>query len=93
MEEALSAIKDMHLTPIRIRELTKAKHIFSHIEWQMEGYAILVEEAERVCDETGLIFVEAETSEQKFALPAAFAAYARYMNIRIGNGKFSENIS
>ena len=44
-EEALAYVKEIGCKPIRIRELTEAKHIFSHIEWRMSGYAILVEEA------------------------------------------------
>ena len=44
-DEIVHLVKDMHLSPIRVQKLENAKHIFSHIEWQMEGYAILVEEA------------------------------------------------
>ncbi|MBO5070137.1 MAG: A/G-specific adenine glycosylase [Roseburia sp.] len=56
-EQALSLVKEMHFVPIRIQELTEAKHIFSHIEWHMKGYAIRVEESglsetARLADET-----------------------------------------
>ncbi len=91
-EEVLLLVKEMGLSPIRIQPLEQAKHIFSHIEWQMDGYGILVEEIEfreeDVKDAQKLIFVEAADSEEKYAIPAAFAAYARYMNIKIGNERF-----
>ena len=101
-EEALSYVKRLALSPIRIQKLPEAKHIFSHVEWQMQGYAILVEEpeltGEMIAPAAGremnelqgqsLIYVEAATSEQKYAIPAAFAAYARYMGIKIGQERF-----
>lgn len=91
-EEALLLVKEMGLSPIRIQPLEQAKHIFSHIEWRMKGYAVLVEETDfKETDNLSnqqLIFVEAADSEEKYAIPAAFAAYARYMNIKIGNERF-----
>ena len=44
-EEVLSYVKEQQFAPLRIEKLADAKHIFSHIEWRMSGYAILVEEA------------------------------------------------
>lgn len=88
-EEALAKVKDFALSPIRIQKLPEAKHIFSHVEWQMQGYAILIEEPEEA-QEQSLIYVEAATSEQQYAIPAAFAAYARYMGIKIGQERFLE---
>ena len=92
----ISLVKSMHLSPIRVQKLEDAKHIFSHIEWQMQGYVILVEEAgfaenpvPEKADVMGqLIFVDAEKSQEKYAIPSAFAAYVKYMGIRLGNDKF-----
>lgn len=108
-EEALAQVKQMQYMPIRIQELTEAKHIFSHIEWHMKGYAILVEEAElgeetsqtdrtkqkgqkeqAMKPENELIFVDAEDASARYAIPAAFGAYAKYMNIKLGNERFTE---
>ena len=94
-DEIVHLVKEMHLSPIRVQKLENAKHIFSHIEWQMEGYAVLVEEAgfdteaEKMA-ENHLIFVDAEKSQENYAIPSAFAAYAKYMGIRLGNEKFLE---
>lgn len=92
-DEIVQLVKDMHLSPIRVQKLEDAKHIFSHIEWQMEGYAILVEEAgfDAVAEKmtaNNLIFVDAEKSQENYAIPSAFAAYAKYMGIKLGNEKF-----
>ena len=40
--------------------------------------------------ENHLIFVDAERSQENYAIPSAFAAYAKYMGIRLGNEKFLE---
>ena len=45
-DEVLDWMKQEGLSPIRIRRLSDAKHIFSHIEWHMTGYVVLVEELE-----------------------------------------------
>lgn len=68
-DEIVHLVKEMQLSPIRVQKLENAKHIFSHIEWQMEGYAVLVEEAgfdteaEKMA-ENHLIFVDAEKSQE-----------------------------
>lgn len=84
-DEVLAFVKGMHLAPLRIKRLDDAKHIFSHIEWQMWGYAVLVEEEENVQE---FLFVDAIDAGERYAIPAAFAAYAAYMNIKPGNGQF-----
>ena len=83
----LDFVKEQGLSPIRIQKLPEAKHIFSHVEWRMRGYAVLVEESQA---ESGFLFVEPSASEEHYAIPAAYAAYSRYMNIRIGQEKFLE---
>jgi A/G-specific adenine glycosylase len=93
VEETIAQIKQLHYQPIRIQKLEDAKHIFSHIEWHMTGYAIRVEEPEFSETATGssdLIFVEAEDAKERYAIPSAFAAYAGYMNIKLGNERFEE---
>ena len=87
-QEALVQVKAWGMSPLRIQKLDDAKHIFSHVEWHMSGYAVLVEELEEQGEE--MLFVEAWDSQERYAIPAAFAAYARYMGIKIGQEKFLE---
>ena len=51
------------------------------LEWHMIGYAVSVAEAE---DGPEWLFVEAEDARERYAIPAAFARYAQYMNIPVG---------
>lgn len=88
-QEALRCVKEWGLSPIRILPLAGAKHIFSHVEWRMTGYAVSLEETENM-DQNGLFFIEAKETEEKYPIPAAFAAYARYMDIVLGQEKYEE---
>lgn len=84
-KEALDFLKKQGLSPIRIQRLSEAKHIFSHVEWHMTGYAVLVEETEN----SGFLFVEPKKTQQEYPIPAAFAAYTEYMQIKLGQKKYS----
>ena len=63
--------------PIRIQKLEKAKHIFSHVEWHMTGYEVWVDELEK--DRSGMLYVDIKEAKEKYPIPAAFAAYIKYM--------------
>ena len=45
-EEALSYAEGLGLSPLRIRPLPHARHIFTHIEWEMTGWQVLAETLE-----------------------------------------------
>ena len=45
-DDALGKAESMGLMPLRIKKLSAAKHIFSHVEWHMTGYEILVAPSE-----------------------------------------------
>ncbi len=59
-----------------VRRLPIAKHIFSHIEWHMRGYAMDLE----VCpaDVGGDLLVPATALDDRYAIPSAYAAYRPY---------------
>ena len=73
--------KKIGLMPVRIKALGEAKHIFSHIEWHMAGYEILVDELERT-NEKGFLFISPEKLEKEYPIPSAYEYYTRYAGIR-----------
>ena len=87
-EEALEWVREQGITPIRIQPLAASKHIFSHVEWHMIGYAIRVDEL--AFQENSLLFIDVKETEKNYPIPAAFLAYTRYMHIRLGNERFEE---
>ena len=88
-EEVLLKLREWGFSPIRILPLAPEKHIFSHVEWRMTGYAVSLEESENM-DKNDLFFIDAGETEEKYPIPAAFAAYARYMDIVLGQEKYEE---
>lgn len=89
MEEAVEYSKKIGLTPVHIKELTDSKHIFSHVEWHMKGYAVLVDELEKNCKET-MNFAYPEEIQDRYSIPSAFEAYTDSVNIRLGQEKYRE---
>lgn len=76
-EEALEYVKNLGLAPVRILRLEEAKHIFSHIEWHMDGYVVKVAQLEE--DDSGLLFLEAEDCLANYPVPSAFERYKKYI--------------
>lgn len=46
-EEVIGYAQTAGLTPVRVKRIGTAKHIFSHVEWHMTGYELLVDELEK----------------------------------------------
>ena len=92
-DEVASYLTANGLSPIRITPLEDAKHIFTHKEWHMKGYMVRVDELEPA-NPTGesrdWLYIEPDRVQEKYPLPAAFAAYTRYLNIKLGNEKYRE---
>lgn len=86
-DQALTWIREKNMVPLHIKPLSETKHIFSHIEWHMSGFAVRIEER-GFSKEPGdigenLLFVEAEDARETYAIPSAFAAYAKYFNMEL----------
>lgn len=47
-EEVLALLKEKGLHPLRIQKLPDSRHVFTHKEWDMIGYAVRVDELEPV---------------------------------------------
>lgn len=76
-DEAVTAVQEMKLNPLHIQKLETAKHIFSHVEWHMQGYMIRVDSLTR--EDAGLLFVNTEEIKKEYPIPSAFAAYTKYI--------------
>lgn len=88
-QQVLEQVENYGLAPLRIQRLPESKHIFSHVEWQMTGYAVRISAFEKEKN-ANLMFVEAAHAEENYAVPAAYSAYARYLNLRLGQEKYEE---
>ena len=89
--QVLEYLNKLGLKPLHIKALKESKHIFTHREWHMKGYAVRVDElAPREVKEEARewIFIEPARTQEEYPLPSAFAAYVPYLNIKLGNAKF-----
>ena len=87
-EEALAFCREIGLAPLRIKSLGAAKHIFSHVEWNMIGYKIRVDELEKKCTEK-MLFVHPEDIQENYPIPAAFEKYTNHIEILLGQEKYN----
>ncbi|MFR1832314.1 MAG: A/G-specific adenine glycosylase [Lachnospiraceae bacterium] len=60
---------------LSIEKLPEARHIFSHVEWDMSGYRIQIEPD--AGEEGELIFADKRELKEKYPLPNAFSAYKK----------------
>jgi len=85
-EEVLSALKEIGIYAVKIEALEDSKHIFTHKEWHMKGYAIRVDElTEHSFEKTKIFFINVEDTKEEYPIPSAFAAYGKYINITLGS--------
>jgi len=87
-EEVTEYLSQNGLKTIRILPLEDAKHIFTHKEWHMRGYMVRVDELEPKQTAPALadwLYIEPEETREKYPIPAAFAAYTKGLNIKLGN--------
>lgn len=90
-EEVIDVLAEKGLKTLRIVPLSDSKHIFTHKEWHMRGYMIRVDELapkSEALKKEDWIFAETREIEEKYPVPAAFAAYTEYLNIKLGNDKY-----
>lgn len=90
-EEALDFVRDAGFVPLHIRPLQDAKHIFTHIEWDMTGYEIRTSSFENDGSQKYIFAQEAHLREQ-YPIPSAFAAYLRTFYESIPAGETGRGI-
>ena len=78
-KQCIEWVKKMNFSPLRVKEMDKAKHIFSHVEWDMIGYEIFLDEINEN-QEDGL-FVDIKEAGDIYSIPAAFEKYKEKLNI------------
>lgn len=93
-EEVTSYLAAGGIKVLRIQPLEDAKHIFTHKEWRMKGYMVRVDEldpgqpGEEVRD---WLYIEPEETRDRYPIPSAFGAYAKYLRIRLGKERHEED--
>lgn len=76
-------VRELGLEPLRVKKMETAKHIFSHVEWHMISYQILVEPFDHIDKDDFLLASEAEIRET-YSIPSAFGAFFKMLDIKRG---------
>lgn len=76
-EDVLLYLKEMGLSVLHIAPLPDSRHIFTHREWRMIGYAVRVDELARNDGKNNLMFVERNEAREKYPIPTAYRAYMK----------------
>lgn len=87
-EELLLRLNEYGISNAKVESLGKAKHIFSHVEWHMSGYHIVLPEASSLLllEEgaytnlrralwANVVWANREEMKHKYSIPNAFQAY------------------
>ncbi|HBE14144.1 MAG TPA: A/G-specific adenine glycosylase [Clostridiales bacterium] len=76
MEDILLFLTARSLSPLSIRPLPDAIHIFTHVEWNMKGYMIEVSD-----QSPPFHWVSTKEILESFAIPSAYKVYVNCMKV------------
>ncbi len=74
-KEVIDYLKEEGLSVLKIESLENSRHIFTHKEWHMIGYAVRVDELAENKGSGNMIFVERREVKERYPIPAAYNAY------------------
>lgn len=80
-EEVLAKLKEAGMSVLHIKAIGESKHIFTHKEWHMSGYAVRADELSDVKGVAKYLYVERNEAKEKYPIPSAYAYYLKtFMN-------------
>ena len=78
--EVIEHLRSLGFEPLRVQKIESAKHIFTHIEWHMIAYDVLITpEFDGLHGRSGMLLVPNEELHESYAIPSAFGAYVKYL--------------
>lgn len=79
-KEAIAFVQQLGYEPVTIHPLPSSRHIFTHLEWHMKAYEIMIGDHENSVPEGYCFVTKKELSS--LAIPSAFRTYTAYYEIR-----------
>ena len=74
-DEGATWLKNLGLVVSKLKAGSRAKHIFSHVEWQM---TCLEGEVSEVLDDHALVWADRSRLEEEAALASAYKVYKKH---------------
>ena len=75
-ENVAALLNEWGICPLSVRRVEESRHVFTHMEWHMQGYLVYAADALTVPD--GL-WVDGLAVHEKYAVPSAFKSFTRYL--------------
>lgn len=76
-KQVIAYLKKEGLSVLKVEALEKSRHIFTHKEWHMVGYAVKVDELAKKDSQSSMIFAEPEEIKDKYPIPSAYRVYVQ----------------
>lgn len=78
IEEAKEKLEQWGINQYKLEKTAKGKHIFSHIEWQMSGYFVEIEDGDAIdWRELEFEWISVEEMERSYAIPSAYELFLK----------------
>ena len=71
-KKAVAFLEEQGFLVEKVEKLGSAKHIFTHLEWDMIGYRVTLSQ-----EKEGFSWVTASEIKEAFAIPTAFSHYRK----------------
>lgn len=76
VQELMKLLNEWGVTADTVTSLGEAKHIFSHVEWHMIGYHVIITDAIReLTQKEEFVWANRQEISQKYSIPNAFSAF------------------
>ena len=80
-EEVLAKLREAGILALHIKPVGESKHIFTHKEWHMIGYAVRADELSEGKGPDSYLYVERSEAKERYPIPSAYAHYLQmFMN-------------
>lgn len=76
-KQVVEYLREEGLAVLKIEQLPSSKHIFTHREWHMKGYAVRVDELSEKNPDINMLFVEQQEVRERYPIPSAYAVYLK----------------
>ena len=72
MQQVKEYLSETVSCEVTVKRLKSGKHIFSHVEWHMRGYEIILPEGKPQDVVHGLLLCDLSEVQEKYPIPVAF---------------------
>ncbi|MDF3001535.1 MAG: A/G-specific adenine glycosylase [Bacillota bacterium] len=77
--DVMEKLKHKGISSLNVTKLKKSKHIFTHLEWHLTGYLILIKDDGLAFNDDEYLWVKTSFLRDRLTIPTAFKAYHQFL--------------